>query len=41
MNLKNKKLIPLAIFGGLVMVALIIKLNPPEQAQRRAFEGAQ
>lgn len=41
MNLKNKKLIPIAIFGGLVAVALIIKLNPPQQEQRQAFAGAQ
>jgi RND family efflux transporter MFP subunit len=41
MNLKNKKLIPLAIFGGLLTVALIIKLNPPQQEQRQAFAGAQ
>jgi RND family efflux transporter MFP subunit len=41
MNLKNKKLIPLAIFGGFVAIALIIKLNPPKQQQRQAFAGAQ
>jgi len=41
MNLKNRKLIPVAIFGGLVMLALIIRMNPPESEQRQAFDGAQ
>ncbi len=41
MNLKNRKLIPVAIIGGLVMLALIIRMNPPESEQRQAFDGAQ
>jgi RND family efflux transporter MFP subunit len=39
MNLKNKKLIPLAIFSGLVLIAIIIRMNPPEAPQRSAFAG--
>jgi RND family efflux transporter MFP subunit len=39
MDLKNKKLIPFAIFGGLLLVAVIIRLNPPEAPQRPAFSG--
>ncbi len=39
MDLKNKKLIPLAIFGGLLLVAVIIRMNPPEAPQRPAFSG--
>ena len=39
MDFKNKKLIPIAIFGGLVLLAVIIRLNPPEAPQRPAFSG--
>ncbi len=39
MNVKNKKLIPVAIFSGLILVAVIIKMNPPEAPQRPAFSG--
>ena len=39
MNIKNKKLIPIAIFGGLVLLAVIIRSNPPEAPQRPAFSG--
>ncbi len=39
MDFKNKKLIPVAIFGGLLLIAVIIKLNPPEAPQRPAFSG--
>jgi len=39
MDFKNKKLIPFAIFGGALFIALIIKLNPPEAPQRPAFSG--
>ena len=39
MNFKNKKLIPFAIFGGLLLIAVIIRLNPPESQQRPAFSG--
>ena len=39
MELKNKKLIPFAIFGGLLLVAVIIRMNPPEAPQRPAFSG--
>jgi multidrug efflux pump subunit AcrA (membrane-fusion protein) len=38
-DLKNKKLIPVAIFGGLLLIAVIIRLNPPESPQRSAFSG--
>lgn len=41
MNLKNKKLIPLAIFAGLVLFAVLIRLNPPDSQQRSAFNGPQ
>ena len=39
MNLKIKKLIPIAIFGGLIAIAALIRLNPPETPQRPAFSG--
>jgi RND family efflux transporter MFP subunit len=39
MDFKNKKLIPIAIFGGLLLVAVIIRLNPPQSQQRPAFSG--
>lgn len=39
MNFPTKKLIPLAIFGGLVTIAALIWLNPPEAPQRPAFDG--
>ena len=39
MDLKNRKLIPIAIFGGLVLLAVIIMSNPPEAPQRPAFSG--
>ncbi len=39
MEFKNKKLLPIAIFGGLVLLAVIIRLNPPEAPQRPAFSG--
>ena len=39
MDFKNKKLIPFAIFGGALLIAVIIKLNPPEAPQRPAFSG--
>ena len=39
MNFKHKKLIPFAIFGGLLLIAVIIRLNPPESQQRPAFSG--
>ncbi len=41
MNLRNKKLIPIAIFGGLIAVAIIIRLNPPDTPQRGSFAGPQ
>lgn len=41
MNLKNKKLVPLAIFAGLVLFAVLIRLNPPDSQQRSAFNGPQ
>jgi len=39
LDFKNKKLIPLAIFGGLLLVAMIIRMNPPEAPQRPPFSG--
>lgn len=36
---KHKKLMPLAIFGGLLLIAIIIRLNPPESEQRQPFSG--
>jgi RND family efflux transporter MFP subunit len=39
MDFKNKKLLPIAIFGGLLLVAVIIRMNPPEAPQRPAFSG--
>ena len=39
MDFKNKKLIPIAIFGGLVLTAVLIRMNPPEAPQRQAFSG--
>jgi RND family efflux transporter MFP subunit len=41
MNLKTKKLIPVAIFGGLILLAVLIKMNPPEAQQRGSFGGPQ
>ena len=38
-DFKNKKLIPLAIFGGLLLIAIFIRLNPPESEQRTPFPG--
>ena len=39
MNFKNRKLIPVAVFGGLILVAVLIRMNPPEAPQRRGFNG--
>jgi RND family efflux transporter MFP subunit len=41
MNLKNKKLIPVAIIGGLLALAFVIKMNPPATPQRTPFSGPQ
>jgi len=41
MNLLNRKLIPVAIIGSLLLFAVLIKMNPPEAPQRRAFAGPQ
>jgi RND family efflux transporter MFP subunit len=41
MNLKSRKLIPFAIIGGLGLIAVLIKMNPPEATQRRPFAGPQ
>jgi RND family efflux transporter MFP subunit len=38
-DFKNKKLIPIAIFGGLLLIAMIIRLNPPQPEQRVPFSG--
>lgn len=39
MDFKAKRLLPLAIFGGLVLIAVIIRLNPPDTQQREPFTG--
>ena len=39
MNFENRKLIPVAIFGGLLLIAVIIRMNPPEAPQRPVFSG--
>jgi RND family efflux transporter MFP subunit len=41
MAFKNKRLIPLAIFAGLILVAVLIRMNPPETPQRPSFAGPQ
>jgi len=41
MNLNKKKLIPFAIIGSLLMIAYLIRMNPPETPQRGGFEGPQ
>lgn len=38
-DFRNKKLMPLAIFGGLVLIAVIIRLNPPDAQQREPYSG--
>ena len=37
----NKKLLPVLIIGVLLLVAFIIKMNPPESPKQRAFTGPQ
>lgn len=41
MKLNKKILMPITIFGGLLLVAILIKLNPPEAPTRPAFGGPQ
>jgi len=41
MSLASKKLIPFGIFAGLIIVAVLIKLNPPDTPPRRQFSGPQ
>jgi RND family efflux transporter MFP subunit len=41
MKFKNRKMIPAAILGGLLLIAILIRSNPPEAPQRRAFDGPQ
>lgn len=41
MNLRSKKLLPLAIIGALGLVAFLIKSNPPATPQREPFAGPQ
>jgi RND family efflux transporter MFP subunit len=41
MKLNIKKLLPLAILGGLVFIAVVIKMNPPEAPGRTEFRGPQ
>ncbi|MDX1406127.1 MAG: efflux RND transporter periplasmic adaptor subunit [Woeseiaceae bacterium] len=36
---KHRKFLPLAIFGGALLIAIIIRLNPPESEQRQPFSG--
>jgi len=39
MNLMNRKFMPIAIFAGLIAIAVIIRMNPPETPQRPQFSG--
>lgn len=39
MNQKLKKLAPVIIFGSLLLIAILIRMNPPEAPQRPAFSG--
>jgi RND family efflux transporter MFP subunit len=41
MNLKSRKLIPLGIFGALILIAVLIRMNPPEVTQGGGFAGPQ
>ncbi len=41
MKVKTRKIIPLAILGGLILVAVGVKLNPPEAPKRSDFGGPQ
>ena len=41
MTINRKKLIPVAVLGGLVVIAAIIKMNPPEPPPRSAPSGPQ
>lgn len=41
MALRLKKVIPIAILGSLVLVATLIKMNPPSTPQRNDFSGPQ
>jgi len=41
MTLKTRKLIPIGILGGLLLLATIIRMNPPETPQRGGFSGPQ
>ena len=39
MNDRTRKLLPFAIFGVLLVVAIVIRMNPPESQERRDFRG--
>ena len=39
MNDRTRKLLPFAIFGVLLAVAIVIRMNPPESQERRDFRG--
>jgi RND family efflux transporter MFP subunit len=39
MNDRTRKLLPVAIFGVLLAVAIVIRMNPPESQERRDFRG--
>jgi len=39
MTFSMKKIMPVAIFGGLLLVAALIRMNPPAAPQRSAFDG--
>jgi RND family efflux transporter MFP subunit len=39
MQIKLKNFMPLAILGGLILAAMIVRMNPPEAPQRPAFAG--
>ena len=39
MNVKTRKLVPIGIIGGLLLLAFFIRMNPPQAPQRPAFSG--
>lgn len=41
MTVTRKKLIPVLIFGGCILLAVLIRLNPPDTRQRTEFVGPQ
>ncbi len=39
MNAKMRKLVPMGIIGGMVLLAALIRMNPPSAPQRPVFSG--